>query len=145
MRARACTDLYEIFFGSHCLFPELKFKISLRSVLLLRRYSTFCNHVGGLLQILHITYYIMIIRQISKLCCKIQTEPYFVENFQIYMSVRFYDLFSDIMTLYVELDFCQNFLWYTCRTVKTMEASKKCYNFSVISDHPRDPNCLCGA
>ena len=53
-----------------------------------------------------------------------------------------YVLFSDIMTLYVELDFCQNFLWYTCRTVKTKEASEKCYNFSLISGHPRDPNCV---
>ena len=58
------------------------------------------------------------------------------------MSVRFHDLFLDIMTLYVELDFCQNFLWYTCRTVKSKEASEKCYNFSLISDHPRDPNCV---
>ena len=56
--------------------------------------------------------------------------------FQIYMSARFYDLFSDIMTLYVELDFCQNFISYACRTVETEEASKKCYNFSLISDHP---------
>ena len=42
----------------------------------------------------------------------------------------------------MELDFCQNFIWYACRTVETKEASRKCYNFSLISDHPRDPNCV---
>ena len=66
-----------------------------------------------------------------------------INSFRIYMSARFYDdLFSDIMTLYVELDFCQNFIWYACRTVETKEASRKCYNFSLISDLPRDPNCV---
>ena len=48
-------------------------------------------------------------------------------------------LFSDKMTLFVELNFCQNVLWYACRTLETKDASTKCYNFSIISDHPCDP------
>ena len=39
----------------------------------------------------------------------------------------------------MKLDFCQNVLWYACRTVETKDASSKCYNFSIISDHPCDP------
>ena len=43
------------------------------------------------------------------------------------------------MTLFVELNFCQNVLWYACRTLETKDASSKCYSFSIISDHPCDP------
>ena len=46
------------------------------------------------------------------------------------------------MTLYVELDFCQNVVGYACRTVETKEAQFKCYNFAIISDQPCDPKCV---
>ena len=46
------------------------------------------------------------------------------------------------MTLYVDLDFCQNMVWYACRTVETKEAQFKCYNFAIISDQPCDPICV---
>ena len=47
--------------------------------------------------------------------------------------------FSDKMTLFVDLNFSQNVLWYACRTIETKDASSKCYNFSIISAHPCDP------
>ena len=40
------------------------------------------------------------------------------------------------MTLYVELDFCQNVVGYACRTVETKEAQFKCYKFAIIRDQP---------
>ena len=46
------------------------------------------------------------------------------------------------MTLFVDLNFSQNVLWYACRTLETKDASSKCYNFSIISDHPCDPKCV---
>ena len=46
------------------------------------------------------------------------------------------------MTLYVELDFCQNVVWYACRTVETKDAQFKCYNFTIISEQPCDPKCV---
>ena len=46
------------------------------------------------------------------------------------------------MTLFVDLNFSQNVLWCACRTLETKDASSKCYNFSIISDHPYDPKCV---
>ena len=42
----------------------------------------------------------------------------------------------------MELDFCQNVVWYACRTVETKDAQFKCYNFSIISEQPCDPKCV---
>ena len=72
--------------------------------------------------------------------------PYLGYN-NLYLNVvHWFDLmkmlFSEKMTLFVDLNFCQIVLWYACRTLEIRDASTKCYNFSIISDHPCDPKCV---
>ena len=94
--ACACTNLHQFFLRAHLLLYELKFKISHRLYLSLRSYSTLCNLVKYIIQII-------------TLLCIVNCSQSLTDKFN---SLRSHRILSEFVAEQQKKAFCEDNFFY---------------------------------